>query len=103
MKLAIAGASGFVGQALMRRLERDPGLELKPLVRSLKPPCDLFSLRDVEDALKGQDEAVYLVHSMLPSSQLSQGNFADYDLVLADNFARAAKKNGVRRIIYLGG
>jgi uncharacterized protein YbjT (DUF2867 family) len=40
---------------------------------------------------------------MMPSSKLSQGNFADYDLVLADNFARSAKYNQISQIIYLGG
>jgi uncharacterized protein YbjT (DUF2867 family) len=103
MKVAIAGASGFIGKHLMARLRRDPAIELRPLARSLTPSCDLFSLLDVEKALEGQDEAIYLVHSMLPSSELSQGSFADYDLILADNFARAAKKNGLKRILYLGG
>jgi nucleoside-diphosphate-sugar epimerase len=103
MKVAIAGASGFVGKKLLERLGRDPGIEVLPLARSLRPSCDLFSLLEVEEALKGQEQGIYLVHSMLPSSQLSQGNFADYDLILADNFARAAAKAGLKRIIYLGG
>jgi len=103
MKVVIAGASGFVGKNLVARLSKDKSLEIKSLARSLKPPCDLFSLLEVERALEGQEQGIYLVHSMLPSSQLSQGNFADYDLILADNFARAAKKHGLKRIIYLGG
>lgn len=112
MKIAIAGASGFIGKHLIDRLLRDPDIEVKALARSFskfnsgrfeKERCDLFSLLDVEESLKGQDQAIYLVHSMLPSSELSQGNFADYDLILADNFARAAKKNNLKRIIYLGG
>lgn len=65
--------------------------------------CDLFSLVQAEEALAGADVAVYLVHSMMPSTRLVQGSFADIDLLLADNFARAAKKAGVRRIVYLGG
>lgn len=44
-----------------------------------------------------------MVHSMLPSSRLVQGNFRDMDLLLADNFVRAAEEAGVKRIIYLGG
>ena len=46
---------------------------------------------------------MYLVHSMLPSAHLTQGNFRDFDLICADNFGRAAARNGVRQIIYLGG
>jgi hypothetical protein len=65
--------------------------------------CDLFSLVQAEEALAGADVAVYLVHSMMPSTRLVQGSFADIDLLLADNFGRAAKKAGVQRIVYLGG
>ena len=65
--------------------------------------CDLFSLLQVERALAGADVAVYLVHSMLPSARLTQGTFADLDLLLADTFARGAAKAGVKQIVYLGG
>ena len=65
--------------------------------------CDLFSLPQVRKALQGADKAVYMVHSMLPSSRLVQGNFRDMDLLLADNFIRAAEEAGIRRVIYLGG
>jgi hypothetical protein len=63
----------------------------------------LFSLLQIEDALTGADLAIYLVHSMLPTAKLTQGSFADSDLLLADNFARAAKKCNVKRVLYLGG
>jgi len=32
-----------------------------------------------------------------------QGNFRDMDLLLADNFIRAAEEAGVKRVIYIGG
>lgn len=108
--VAVAGATGFVGSALVfalkplhhvvaltrtARSSDDPALEWRA--------CDLFSLLDAERALVGVDIAFYLVHSMLPSAQLTQGRFEDLDLILADNFARAAAKAGVKRIVYLGG
>lgn len=65
--------------------------------------ADLFSLQSSTDALKDTDVAIYLVHSMLPSTRLFQGSFADADLLIADNFARACIKNNVQQIIYLGG
>ncbi|MBI5883637.1 MAG: hypothetical protein HZB91_11100 [Elusimicrobia bacterium] len=65
--------------------------------------CDLFSLRQCEEALAGAEQAFYLVHSMLPSARLTQGSFEDMDLICADNFARAAAKARVRQIVYLGG
>jgi uncharacterized protein YbjT (DUF2867 family) len=40
---------------------------------------------------------------MLPSARLTQGRFQDLDLLLADNFGRAAARAGVGRIVYLGG
>ena len=49
-------------------------------------------------ALEGIDTAYYLIHSMG-----SGEDFEDQDRLAAGNFAQAAKANGVRRIVYLGG
>jgi uncharacterized protein YbjT (DUF2867 family) len=65
--------------------------------------CDLFSSTSTHAAMEGIDIAIYLVHSMMPSSRLFQGNFHDTDLLLADNFAKACARDGVKHIIYLGG
>jgi uncharacterized protein YbjT (DUF2867 family) len=108
--LVVAGASGFVGQALAARLASS--FRLVGLTRGRPAPgggyeewrsCDLFSLKDAECALEGATYAVYLVHSMMPSARLTQGSFEDLDLICADNFARAARGAGVRQILYLGG
>ncbi|MCK6593837.1 MAG: NAD(P)H-binding protein [Bacteriovoracaceae bacterium] len=110
--VAIAGASGFVGGEVLKRLSGREDIEIVALSRSERKSeypnvrwvqCDLYSLLDVEKALQGVDEAYYLVHSMAPTSSLDQGEFQDYDLILSDNFARAAKYCGVKHIIYLGG
>lgn len=112
--VAIAGATGFVGTALRAALvdaHHVVGLTRSPHRAARSDPddpvdwrhCDLYSLLDLERALADADYAVYLVHSMLPSSRLTQGTFADLDLVLADNFARAAARQGVRQIVYLSG
>lgn len=81
------------------------------LGRSPRPPsdhvewrsCDLFSTSSTRAALEGVEVAIYLVHSMMPSSRLFQGSFHDTDLLLADNFARACVSHGIKQIIYLGG
>lgn len=110
MKIAITGATGFVGRAF---IERNLDKKIRGLGRRQRPswlphsmewqPTDLYSLRDAENALQGCDVALYLVHSMLPSARLNQGSFEDTDLILADNFARAARKAKLKKIIYLGG
>ena len=112
--VAIAGASGFVGTAIRKALAKDfrvVGLTRSPARAASGDDgdgvrwrhCDLYSLKAVEAGLEGVDVAVYLVHSMLPSARLTQGTFADLDLILADNFARAAKRAGVGQIVYLSG
>lgn len=109
-RLVIAGASGFVGQALAPALaERFHVVGLSRSPREAGAgfdeycSCDLFSLKEAEAALEGAEYAVYLVHNMMPSTRLTQGDFADLDIVCADNFARAAASAGVKQIVYLGG
>jgi uncharacterized protein YbjT (DUF2867 family) len=114
VKVVIAGAAGFIGKLLLEDLS--PDHEVIALGRSVPAAgagtpsssvewrnCDLFSLLQAENAVKGAEVAIYLVHSMLPRASLTQSTFEDCDLLLADNFARAARRAGVKRIIYLGG
>lgn len=119
--ILIAGASGYIGRALIARLlKSDPDVQITALSRTKRESqdprvewraCDLFSLREIEEALpRAVVEspgtpliAYYLVHSMLPTAHLDQGSFADYDLILADNFSRAMKKLGSVHLVYLGG
>lgn len=106
--VVIAGAAGFVGHALIRALAGPYHvIALSRSERTSLPDvewraCDLFSLLQIESAVKDADYAIYLVHSMLPA-RLTQANFEDMDLILADNFARAAAQQGIKQIIYLGG
>ncbi len=111
-KILIAGASGFIGRALIDELLKSEDIEIVGLSRSVRSSererliwkkCDLFSLKDISTAMEGCTEAYYLVHSMLPSASLSQGTFYDFDLIMADNFIRAAKKFKLNHIVYLGG
>ncbi len=112
MKILIAGASGFIGRALITELLKDPSHEIVALSRRARKTddprvewrkADLFSMRDVAEGMSGCDRAYYLVHSMLPSAALDQGSFYDFDLILADNFARVARAQGLKHLVYLGG
>ena len=112
--VAIAGATGFVGTAVRSALADEWNLICltrspvraqvndTPSAQETWRHCDLFDPYAVRDGLEGADYAIYLVHSMLPSARLTQGNVADLDLLQADNFARAAEAQGVRQILYLG-
>ena len=112
--VAVAGGSGFVGSHLRRKLSSD--FRFRGLTRSTNiaqenadkhstewVKCDLYSLPKVTEALQGCRYGIYLVHSMAPSSRLRQGHFRDLDLLLADNFIRAAEEAGLEHVIYLSG
>lgn len=110
--LVIAGATGFIGRWFIERFHQE--FNIIALSRGRMLPDDgydkaewrqveLYSLTSTEAALAGADYAIYLVHSMQPSTRLHQGNFEDTDLLLADNFGRAAKANGLKQILFMGG
>jgi uncharacterized protein YbjT (DUF2867 family) len=112
--ILIAGASGYIGTAVIPALlSKFPQAKIVALSRTTQEAhdprviwkgCDLFSLKALDEACPERiDLAIYLVHSMGPTAQLDQGSFADYDLILADNFARVLSKRSVQQLIYLGG
>ncbi|WP_345244041.1 NAD(P)H-binding protein [Pontibacillus salipaludis] len=109
--VALTGASGYIGQNLLKKLTKYAdvialsrnGDQKQDTEHVTWRSCDLYSMADAEKGLEGADFAVYLVHSMLPSAKLTQGSFEDMDVILADNFAQAAKKQGLHQIVYLSG
>ena len=110
-KIVLAGATGFIGRWIIDRLQNDFNIialsrkkvKINPNENVSWRTVDLYSMSSTEKALEGADIAIYLVHSMQPSTRLNQGKFEDTDLLLADNFSRAAQKNKLQQIIYLGG
>lgn len=110
-KIALTGASGYIGHNLLKRLTDEydvialsrHGDDKENSEHVEWRSCELFSISDAEKALKGADYAIYLVHSMMPTAKLTQAHFEDMDVILADHFARAAKKNGIKQIVYLSG
>lgn len=105
----LTGATGYVGGRLLKVLE-ERGERIRCLAR--RPEVLESRVRnsttvvagDVSDpgalrpALADVHTAFYLVHSMD-----AHGEFARRDQEAAARFGAAAKKAGVRRIIYLGG
>mgnify|MGYP001296360952 FL=1 len=109
--VAIAGATGFIGKWFIDKYKND--FNIIALSRNkLKYPekndvewrqVDLYSISSTTKALENVDVGIYLVHSMQPSARMNQGSFEDTDILLADNFSRAAEHCKLEQIIYVGG
>lgn len=112
-RIAIAGATGYIGGRLAPRLLAD-GYAVRCLVRSPgklagRPwaadprveirQASLEDARSLAENLVGCDAAFYLVHSMTSAG----AEYAQRDRHLALQFASAARQAEVGRIIYLGG
>lgn len=111
LTVAIAGAGGYIGSWFIEKYKDHYHLiglsrkkvDLNPYPEVEWRQVELYSITSTVEALRGVDVAIYLVHSMNASTRLNQGSFEDTDLLLADNFSRAAELNGVKQIVYLGG
>ena len=107
--ILVTGATGYIGGRLLPLLTAD-GWRVRCLARQPEnvlprvPPGvevergDLLDADSLSSALTGVEAAYYLVHSMGTT-----GNFEKQDRQAARNFGAAARSEGVRRIIYLGG
>ena len=104
MRIAVFGATGVIGNALVPVLAEDHDVVavsrhaasvLAPRVRSAN--ADVTDASAVRDVLAGVDVAYYLVHS------LGSPDFSERDRQGASTLAREAELAGVAQIVYLGG
>ena len=107
--ILLTGATGYVGGRLLPLLQQQ-GYQVRCLTR--RPDAlqavagpnvevaqgDVLAADSLAAAMRGIDTAFYFVHSMG-----SKADFEEEDRQAAQNFADAARRAGVRRIIYLGG
>ena len=107
--ILLTGATGYVGGRLLSLLQQQ-GLPVRCVTRRpdalrdrVTPTTevvqgDVFDPPSLQAAFEGVESAYYFVHSMG-----DQRDFESQDRIAAENFAQAATRAGVRRLIYLGG
>lgn len=105
----VFGASGYIGSHLAPYLAAR-GLPVRATSRNIEviegrdwqnvelAQADALQPETLDRVLKDVDVAYYLVHSMAAGK-----NFPELDATAARNFADAAARQGVSRIVYLGG
>ena len=105
----VVGASGYIGTNLVEYLHAN-GRRVRAASRNIEVlegrdwdgvelcQADALQPHTLDPALQGIDTAYYLVHSMAAGKQ-----FPELDAEAARNFAAAAARQHVRRIVYLGG
>ncbi len=104
MKVAVLGATGFIGRALApelaatmdvvamsRRGDAPGGRRIEPIA------ADATNAKSVRRAFDGVDVVYYLVHS------LGATNFSEVDRKAATTVADEAARAGVSQIVFLGG
>ncbi|QPJ62256.1 MAG: NAD(P)H-binding protein [Candidatus Nitronauta litoralis] len=106
--ILITGATGYIGHSLVQRLTetnfpvhclvREESVEkLDPKDKTNIRIGDLLDAESLSSVFKGIDIVYYLVHNLD-----KKDNFEQLEKKAAINFVTAAKKAGVKRIIYLG-
>ena len=111
MKIAIIGASGYIGSNLIKRLLIDNSRDKIVAVsthatgmaleddRLEKVDCDILTSTDIQKVLQGCDVVYYLIHMMAQNKM----DFVKAEAIAAHHFVQAANVAQVKRIIYLGG
>ena len=107
----VTGATGFIGGRLAHALA-DDSWQVRALVRDRSRAGeladrgievlegDILDAESLRGAGDGVEVAYYLVHGM---GRGGEGDFEEREREAARNFAEMAKREGVARVVYLGG
>lgn len=105
-RITVVGGTGFIGARLVPELvkagavvttaSRASGNQTEGAVTHVS--CDLESGEGLDRALEGAGTAYFLVHGMAGGDE-----FAERERRAATNFNAAARRQGVAKVVYLGG
>lgn len=112
MTITIVGASGFVGQNLLRYLLANTDYSIRAVCRSPQKiqfdtqyagrvqlvSADVLDYDAVKQSLENADAAVYLIHMMA-----AKGDYYDLETKAAETFGKAARAVNLPRVVYMGG
>ena len=109
-KVLVTGATGYIGSRLVPRL-LEAGYRVRVLARDTSRleiktwfskveivEGDVLHPESLPPVMQDVDFTYYFIHSMSDTT-----NFSTMEASSAENFGKAAKTSGVKRIIYLGG
>lgn len=102
-RIYVAGHSGMVGSALLRRLERSGAAAILTVARD---QVDLRRQSKVEDWMRAQrPDAVFLAAARVGGIAANASRPADFlydNLMIEANVIRAAAETGVEKLLFLG-
>ena len=110
MKIAVIGASGYIGKNLINRLLAETNHSVVALSqtaesmsiqneRLAKFNVDIFDTKTLQKYLNDCEAVYYLIH-MMAQKKL---DFAEAESKAAESFCAAAKGSKIQKVIYLGG
>lgn len=110
MKIAILGASGFIGSNLIKVLLKTTDYEIITIARSVekiidesprltKISCDVFDTAKLKQSLEGVDTVYFFLHMMAQKNQ----DYAVAEDKVAHIVGKIVQDNGIKKIIFLGG
>lgn len=108
--ILLAGVTGYIGKNLIPSIKDDAvlyTLSKYPKEKDFKEIIwlekDIYNYNDVLSAMNGMNIAIFYLDPTKHSAKLTQAAARDMNLIAADNFGRAAAKQGVGKIIYISG